>query len=83
MPRIELITEHWLKYGKPRGNGSPTEDVCEGCALDYQEGDDDAEFPGHKDLVEIGSTDVDHPPYDAERMYRCAICDAVLTEEDD
>ena len=82
MPRIEII------------NGdtpSPTVDLCRPCALELSEGETVPEwlermFPvvskigEHDEYAEIGSTDVEHPPYSSE--YVCEHCGVPLKKRD-
>jgi hypothetical protein len=85
MPRIEIIPPD---YTPDRGDGSPTIDVCLSCGYQFTEGmpldqgDPDKltrQFPG----AVIGSTDVEHPPFeDPELGYKCECCNKPLAEED-
>ena len=83
MPRIENLGPNVDEYCKT-GNGSSTHDICAECAKDFEE-------PAHHEKLQpyngdpqgtIGwAGDVWHPPY-SEEDYKCAICDAPLTDED-
>jgi hypothetical protein len=81
MPRIELIPPD---YGPATREGTPTIDVCRGCAENFTPGEFiDQEYPastysGHI----IGSVDVTHPTYE-DWDYRCDCCDVQLYPEDD
>lgn len=84
MPRLENCGPSVDKFCRETGNGSSTHDVCRHCAPA------DGEFIKDKGLVpyngdpegEEGWTgEVEHPCY-SECDYRCVICKAKLTEDD-
>jgi hypothetical protein len=81
MPRVEYIPDD---FDFESGDGSPTVDLCSGCAGTFglEEGARIEDFI--LDLSgEIGSTDVDHPSYDDPfEDYTCGACGEPLTEED-
>jgi hypothetical protein len=78
MPRIELIPED---FDENSGDGSPTIDVCREHADVFVEGEKwEWEGGDNSDCV-IGSTDVDHPPYEDDE-YLCAVCGQQLTNDD-
>jgi hypothetical protein len=84
MPRIEIIPKDLVS-----DDGSPTIDVCKGCAVAFTDGeqvnllDELRRIPTH--LVNffegfVGSTNVDHPPYN-ECDYDCEVCGKRLTDQ--
>jgi hypothetical protein len=93
MPRIELIPSD---FDESTGNGTPTMDVCKNCIADHglEEGE---EFPFERSQPSpigelgaittlVGSTDVDHPPYEELASYgdpyHCPLCGKELGQED-
>lgn len=85
MPRIELIPN------KPQDEATPTIDVCVACAEEYQFEEGEA-FPKLAQFLanlgdlslpscRIGSTDVEHPPYDdLPGAYECVVCGERLSQ---
>jgi hypothetical protein len=86
MPRIEITPNNWEgSEDQLQGNGTPTEDVCRGCANHINIGDDpfDHEIKGYKEGENtITSFDVDAPPYE-DTTYECAVCGEKLDADDD
>jgi len=78
--RIEIIPDNWVKSPESRrGDGTPTIDVCNECAYFFKEGQASPlylqeRYPGSA----VGSTDVDHPPYEDDD-YACDYCGDTLT----
>ena len=89
MPRIEYLP---TDYNENSDDGSPTIDVCQRCAGDFEEGKSLARCMSlhelrktHLDVVAdalVGETDVDHQKYD-DCDYNCEVCDRPLTGKDD
>jgi hypothetical protein len=80
MPRIEVVPWNWDNSAEARnGDGTPTIDVCKGCAGDFEEGEqlDLGEWRG----ATTGSTEVEHPPY-SDGDYECGSCGKSLTNRD-
>jgi hypothetical protein len=79
MPRIELIPEE-LDLRSADGS-TPTIDVCAEHAEIFIEGENwEWEGDDNGDCI-IGSTDVDHPPYEDDE-YLCAVCQKQLSNKD-
>ena len=76
MPRIELIP-----VDLDEGESSLTIDVCKADAEHFVEGEEWDWENGEQSKCTIGSTDVDHPPYEDDE-YLCAVCQSPLTNED-
>lgn len=87
MPRIELVPNRLSAIME--GGTSPTVDLCADCANGYEEGQeapddllDALASRGIKtDEAEVGSCDVEHPPYQQEDC-TCASCGTTLGEGD-
>lgn len=94
MPRIEIIPADWENSReKKMGDGSPTVDVCWSCKEEFVDGQ-----PLDEDTLEsladvgrrifpngsvVGSTEVEHPPYeDSPDDMLCECCGDVLTGQD-
>jgi hypothetical protein len=86
MPRIEIIPAGWEdSKEKANGDGTPTVDLCKGCARGLAEFDDIKEmgdkmskqYPG----ATLGSVDVEHPEYEDD-VYLCEDCGHELTNRD-
>ena len=84
MPRIENCGPNVDEFCRESGDGSSTHDVCAFCAPG------DGEFITDKNLTPyngdpVGTDgwggEVEHPCFEGED-YRCTICNAKLTEED-
>ena len=75
MPRIEIVPSDWEKTLEfIRGDSVPTIDVCIYCANSFEKGKlipDELEniFPN----AIVGSTNVDHLPYQ-ENRFECFLC---------
>ena len=95
MPRIEIVPYTFCELPQQaQDDGTPTIDVCAGCVGRFEEGEDFPEldlYYGEKlgdnlgDLslpsCTIGSTDVEHPPYDdLPGSYECLVCGERLSQ---
>lgn len=95
MPRVEILidSEKSRKYLEESGNGSSTHDVCCECVKEFEEGQPVPEEykkelatyngePSDSGPMIFGSLEVAHPDYE-DYGHKCAICDKLLTQEDD
>lgn len=84
--RIEIVPEDWeTSDEKRRGDGTPTIDVCRECGDELIEGENVPQWLEERfgENAVIGSTEVEHPPYDDPfQDYNCEHCGAVLDEGD-
>ena len=80
MPRIEIEPNQQAMVALlERGDGTPTIDVCKQCLYFFEEGSASPlylqkRFPKSG----VGSTDVEHPPYEDD-YYMCDCCGDRLT----
>ncbi len=92
MPRIEIKTDEFDDGCNDFDEGTnPTLDVCRRCALGF-EIDEAVTADIVNDLSENGiaigdavvvTTDVEHPPYEAEEDFcDCDVCGSLLTARD-
>lgn len=83
MPRLELTSPNWDNSPESRrGDGAPTIDVCRSCATDFLVGDViEAGEPLYLRFANhtITCTEVEHPGLEE---YKCEVCNAQLTDED-
>jgi len=87
MPRIELIPPD---FDESTGDGTPTMDVCKDCMEKHllEEGEEfPFERPGDSAPTMVGSTDVEHPPYEDMASfgdpYNCSLCGMKELGEED
>lgn len=88
MPRVEALGKNIDKFCRETGDGSSTYDVCRDCHNDLVNDphcydDELGVYNGEPDEPEDGwGGEVEHPDY-VDEDYRCAVCNELLTEEDD
>lgn len=81
MPRIEIIPADWDKSPeKARGDGTPTIDICQNCLAFFEEGEVSPLYLQKHPKSAVGSTDVEHPPYEDD-SYACHCCGDTLTNQ--
>ncbi len=86
MPRIEIIPN-------PHNpdDATPSVDCCQICSKRFREGSSSVPQEAKSDVADqgfntasyrVGSTEVNHPPYE-EGFFECVICGELLNAQDD